>query len=43
MRQVFEIIGAEAGGFEELIGAPRNPAPPRLREHVRQRLVASWQ
>jgi hypothetical protein len=28
MRQVFEIIGAEAGGFEQLIGPPRHPAPP---------------
>src|SRR5215471_11511595 len=43
MRQVFEIIGAQAGGFEQLIGSPRHPAPPRLREHVRQRPVPSLQ
>jgi hypothetical protein len=35
MRQVFEIVGAEAGYFEQLIGPPRHPAPPRLHEHVR--------
>jgi hypothetical protein len=41
MRQVFEITAAQAGGFEQLIGPPRHPAPPRLREHVRQRAVPS--
>jgi hypothetical protein len=35
MRQVFEIVGAEAGCFEQLIGPPRYPAPPRLHEHGR--------
>jgi hypothetical protein len=35
MRQIFEIVGAEAGCFEQLIGRPRYPAPPRLHEHIR--------
>src|SRR6516162_1019049 len=43
MRQIFEIIGAQSGGFEQLIGSPRHPAPPRSREHVRQRPVPSLQ